>query len=213
MTRPATQKIQRRSPFPALVKTAISAIALLAGAAIGPASAEKIANVSSGPWKGGVYTSDKTGSFSHCAANARYRSGVALFFSVTRKRQWSMAFANSQWSLRHGAKYPVRFQVDNGPIMKGTAVAKTNKMVQVHLPPKDMMFQHFKAGGTLKVAAGKRVMRFSLTGTGPMLSQLYKCAVHFARKETQNRLFARGRNEFKEATTANDDAVPADTFF
>ena len=59
MTRPATQKIQRRSPFPALVKTAISAIALLAGAAIGPASAEKIANVSSGPWKGGVYTSDK----------------------------------------------------------------------------------------------------------------------------------------------------------
>ena len=113
----------------------------------------------------GAYTDNATGEFSHCAVNARYKSGVALFFSVTRDRQWSMGFANSHWNLSPGNRYPVRFQVDRGPILKSTATAKTQKMVQVHLPAKNRLFRHFKVGGMLKVAAGSKVMRFNLTGT------------------------------------------------
>ncbi|MEM8687290.1 MAG: hypothetical protein AAGF81_08175 [Pseudomonadota bacterium] len=165
-------------------KSLAAAIAMTAALAFTAttASAEKIANLSSGAWKGGAYTSNATGSFSHCAANARYKSGVALLFSVTHDRQWSMGFFNDHWDLTPGRKYPVRYQVDNGPIMKGIATAKNPKMVQVHLPPKDRMFRHFKIGHTLKVAADNRVMRFKLTGTDRMLSKLYRCASHFARK-------------------------------
>ena len=36
-------------------------------------------SISVGNWKGGAYTNDETGSFTHCAAGARYASGV--FFS------------------------------------------------------------------------------------------------------------------------------------
>ena len=37
--------------------------------------------ISVGNWQGGAYTNDQTGSFSHCAAGARYASGV--YFMVT----------------------------------------------------------------------------------------------------------------------------------
>jgi hypothetical protein len=33
-------------------------------------------SISVGNWKGGAYTNDQTGSFSHCAAGAPYASGV-----------------------------------------------------------------------------------------------------------------------------------------
>ncbi len=163
-----------------------------------PAFAEKIASDSAGAWTGGAYTDDATGQFSHCAVNARYKSGVALFFSVTRDRQWSMGFANSHWELSPGNRYPVRFQVDSGPILKGRALAKTPRMVQVHLPAKSRLFRHFKIGSTLKVATGSRVMRFNLTGTNHMLSKLYRCAVHFARQDTI------GRDPFQPAAFSQD---------
>src|SRR5256885_11664534 len=38
-------------------------------------------SISIGNWQGGAYTNDQTGSFSHCAAGARYASGV--YFMVT----------------------------------------------------------------------------------------------------------------------------------
>ena len=115
------------------------------------ASAEKIANLKAGSWSGGAYTNNATGAFSHCAASARYKSGISLLFAVTRGRQWSMGFTNGGWQLRPGRKYPVRFQVDNGPILKATATAKTQKLVQVFLPPKDALFRHFRTGGQLKI--------------------------------------------------------------
>ncbi len=51
------------------------------------------------------------------------------------------------------------------------------------LPPKNRLFRHFKTGGMLKVAARGKVMKFSLSGTGRMLSKLYRCATHYARNE------------------------------
>ncbi|MEM7429488.1 MAG: hypothetical protein AAF441_25730 [Pseudomonadota bacterium] len=183
-----------------IIRRSVAALAVTfaLAASAGTASAEKIANVNSGSWKGGAYTNNATGQFSHCAANARYKSGIALFFSVTRKRQWSMGFANSHWELSPGNKYPVRFQVDSGPILKGVAMAKTQKMVQVHLPANNRLFRHFKVGGTLKVAAGSKVMRFNLNGTNRMLSKLYRCAVHFAQRDTI------GRDPFQPASFTQD---------
>ncbi len=188
------------SRFATLARRSVAAIAVTIAIATsaGTASAEKIVNVNSGSWKGGAYTNNATGRFSHCAANARYKSGIALFFSVTRTRQWSMGFANSHWELSPGNKYPVRFQVDGGPILKGVALAKTQKMVQVHLPANNRLFRHFKVGGTLKVAAGSKVMRFNLSGANRMLAKLYRCANHFAQRDTI------GRDPFQPAAFTQD---------
>ena len=76
------------------------------------ASAEKIATLTSGAWKGGAYTSNSTGDFSHCAANARYKSGVALLFSVTRNRCGSDAL--QALPLRH----PLCAPTGQGPVLQ-----------------------------------------------------------------------------------------------
>ncbi|MEM7429635.1 MAG: hypothetical protein AAF441_26480 [Pseudomonadota bacterium] len=160
------------------------------------ASAEKIANFSSGGWKGGAYTNRQSGNFSHCAATARYKSGVTLVFSVTGGRQWYMGFARNSWGLRPGTKYPVRFQVDNGPVLKAAAKAKTQKVVEVFLPPRDNLFRSFRNGGELKVLVGRKRMAFNLTGVDRMLAKLYRCATHYAKRHGNDPFANTGRDPF-----------------
>ena len=124
-----------------------------------------------------------------------------------------MGFANNKWSLNPGRKIKVRYQVDNGPIPKRTATAKTQKLVQVHLPAKNRLFDHFKRGGQLKIAAGSRVMRFNLSGTGRMLSKLYRCATHFAKKDGNDPFANTGRDPFTAPGSQSGGQVPGSSFF
>ncbi len=173
------------SNFAVFVRRSTAAVALttIVIASASGASAGKIADLSSGAWTGGAFTNSHTGSFSHCAANAKYKSGIALYFSVTGKQQWSMAFASDHWEFQRGRTYAVRYQVDDGPVIEGIAVAKSKALVQMHLPVNGRMFSRFQKGGTLNVATNRKVMQFELTGAGPLLSKLYRCAMHHAREE------------------------------
>src|SRR5215471_8273448 len=45
-------------------------------------------SINVGVWKGGAYTNDATGKFSHCAAGAAYTSGVSLIISQTATNSW-----------------------------------------------------------------------------------------------------------------------------
>jgi hypothetical protein len=51
-------------------------------------------SINVGVWKGGAYTNDATGKFSHCAAGAAYTRGVSLIVSQTATNSWLVAFAN-----------------------------------------------------------------------------------------------------------------------
>ena len=39
-------------------------------------------SINVGNWKGGAYTNDQTGAFSHCAAGARYASGIYFLVMI-----------------------------------------------------------------------------------------------------------------------------------
>lgn len=159
---------------------AILAVTTAVIAASPSALAGKIANLSSGAWTGGAFTNAHTGAFSHCAVNAKYRSGVALYFAVSGARQWSMAFSARHWRFESGQTYAVHYQVDDGPVIHASAIAKGPGLMQVHLPVNGRSFSRFQHGTTLKVASGRKVMRFALTGAGPMLTKLVRCANHHA---------------------------------
>ncbi len=171
-----SRSITQKGRFAAAVLAAATAIL----AATSGASAGKIADLTSGAWTGGAFTNAHTGTFSHCAVNAKYRSGVALYFAVTGARQWSMAFSAKHWRFERGQKYPLHYQVDEGPVIQASGVAKSAALMQVHLPVNGRIFSRFQHGTTLKVAAGRKVMRFALTGAGPMLTKLVRCASHHA---------------------------------
>ena len=55
-------------------------------------------SISVGNWQGGAYTNDQTGSFSHCAAGARYASGVFFIVMIDNNGGWSLGFMHEQWT-------------------------------------------------------------------------------------------------------------------
>ena len=124
MTRSTPAQIPHR--IARFARRAMTALALTSAilTPAGNASAGQIASLSSGAWTGGAFTNRHTGSFSHCAVNAKYKSGVALFFAVTGTRQWSMGFAADHWAFKRGRTYPIQYQLDNGPVIKTVAVAR-----------------------------------------------------------------------------------------
>ena len=60
-------------------------------------------SISVGNWQGGAYTNDQTGSFTHCAAGARYASGVFFLVMIDNNGGWSLGFMHEQWKLTTGA--------------------------------------------------------------------------------------------------------------
>ena len=151
------------------------------------ASAEKISSLRSGNWKGGAYTNNNTGRFSHCAASVKYKSGILLLFSVTNKRRWNMGLSNNEWNLTPKKKYPVEYRVDRGGYFEGTAIAKSRGLVQVFLPTSDRLFRQFKNGRRLSVWAARQKMNFALTGTRTMLAKLLNCANFYIKRERRSR--------------------------
>lgn len=67
------------------------------------AVARPYGSISVGNWKGGAYTNDQTGSFSHCGAGARYDSGV--YFVVMSGGGWSLGFMHENGSSRRARRF------------------------------------------------------------------------------------------------------------
>lgn len=153
-------------------------LAAAAGIALGTAAASsaEIAKLRIGNWQGGAFSNDQNGTFSHCAASARYKSGITLVFSVSNDRVWSMGFSSSTWNLNRGSSYPVRYWVDSGEVLSGTAYAKTDKLAQVILPANSSLFGAFRQGQMLRVAAEHQTLAFRLTDTSDLLNTLLQCS-------------------------------------
>lgn len=188
-----------------LATRAMVALALLAGVSFGAAgsSAAEITKLKIGNWGGGAFTNDNTGAFSHCAASARYKSGITLLFSVTGDGVWSMGFSSPTWELAPNTTYPVRYRVDEGEVLQGTALAKNKQLAQVFLPRNDSLFTAFRYGGMLRVEAERQTLSFRLTDTSELLTTLLRCA-----RDHSN---ARSNNPFGSGTRPPPAPAPAPT--
>ena len=62
-----------------------AAAGILLGAILANSNAEAagpFGSINVGNWKGGAYTNDQTGAFSHCAAGTPYLSGIYFVVSI-----------------------------------------------------------------------------------------------------------------------------------
>ncbi len=143
---------------------------------VGSAEAYRYNRIQYGTWKGGVYINDKTNEFSHCAVSAAYKSGVTLFFSVTRRQKWQVGFSKKSWNLTVGKIFSVRYQVDRRQVYSGKAKARTKKLAVINLPGSSRLFNQMRRGRLLKVEAGDDLLKFNLTGTSNMLTKLLRCS-------------------------------------
>jgi len=139
------------------------------------ASADVLYEFPVGTWTAGAYSKQNTKQFNHCAAAAKYNSGIMMLFSVSRTYAWSMSFAHRSWRLTQGQSYDIAFTVDNASPIGARAIAVGPNQVEVPLADSTDLFQRFRQGNQLRVAAAGQVFAFNLTGTSQVLPALLRC--------------------------------------
>src|SRR3979490_2854459 len=82
-------------------------IAISAAAARGPYGSINVGN-----WKGGAYTNDQTGAFSHCVAGAGYDSGIYFMVLIDQSSTWSLGFQHPKWSFTNNQQFPIALTCD-----------------------------------------------------------------------------------------------------
>jgi hypothetical protein len=153
---------------------AFSALAL--GVTVGSsAQADVMRNFKVANWFAGAYSIDGTKTFSHCAANANYNSGIVVLFSINRSYEWSMAFANPRWRLTKDQQYDIAFSIDGSPPIFAKATAVTSELARVKLADSNELFAQFRRGNMLQVTSANQVFSFSLDGTSALLPALLAC--------------------------------------
>ena len=141
----------------------------------GPAAADTLYEFPVGTWSAGAYSKQSSRQFNHCAAAANYNSGITMLFSVSRSYAWSMSFANRSWRLTQGQAYDIAFTVDQATPLRARAIAIGPNQVEVPLADSTELFQRFRQGNQLRVAAAGQVFAFNLTGTSQVLPALLRC--------------------------------------
>lgn len=186
---------------------AISVVLLATSATISQLDAAAMRNFRVGEWYAGAYSNDRTGLFSHCAGVGNYRSGISVVFSITKEFRWSMSFVNPQWNLPNGRTYSVAFTVDDMSPISATATAISGNHVLVPLDDNVELFNRFRRGHQLRVAAAGQVFAFRLTDTNRLLQSLLEC-VTLAGKSP-----AVATNPFESQKQQKSKASPDDAIY
>src|SRR5882757_8139907 len=91
-----------------VVVTALGLIATLStSSARGPYGSINVGN-----WKGGAYTHDQSGAFTHCAAGAQYASGIYFAVTIDNKAAWNLGFAHEDWEFANAQAFPIVLTFD-----------------------------------------------------------------------------------------------------
>src|SRR5581483_5151741 len=112
--------------FAFLVQIAAASIAHAAG---------PYGNIHVGNWKGGAFTDDNTGAFSHCGATAGYGNGVVLVVGLNANNNWLLGFANPAFHLTKGHTAPIDLTFDGQAQARIFATATSEIMTLAILPP------------------------------------------------------------------------------
>ena len=83
-----------------------SAFAISTAEARGPYGSINVGN-----WKGGAYTNDQSGEFTHCAAGAGYDSGIYFMVMIDKGGGWALGLFNSKWTVTNNQDFPDRADI------------------------------------------------------------------------------------------------------
>ena len=126
-----------------------------------------------GGWKGGAYSNDSTGEFSHCAAGSTFGSGISLIVGQNARDSWLLSFASPNFRLNKGATVPIDVVFDGQEQAKLFATANNNNMATAILPPN--VARSFQKASLMVAVSGRTTMQFNLTSTGPLIAVLANC--------------------------------------
>jgi hypothetical protein len=134
-----------------------------------------------GNWRGGAYTNDTTGAFSHCAAGATYIGGVYFAVSVTSAGGWSLGFAHQAWQLTIGETIPIDLTFDNRNQFHVFGTPITSNLVEVPMPINSELIAAFRSAHGMAAFAKGQLYQFELKDTSRLLPALTTCVAQAKR--------------------------------
>ena len=160
--------------------------------------------ISVGNWQGGAYTNDQTGSFSHCAAGARYASGVYFVVMIDGSGGWSLGFMHEQWRLTTGEAFPLTLTFDGQQPFSVHGVPVADKLVRVPMPSNSSLIAQFRKAKAMTAYTQGQLFQFNLDQTGQLLPVLAHCVA----KVSQSGVASAGDFSVLPAAKAAAGAAP-----
>ncbi|MCK1357340.1 serine protease [Bradyrhizobium sp. 199] len=130
-------------------------------------------SVNVGNWIGGAFSNDETGAFSHCAATTPYSNGVILVVSQNAAGTWSLAFASPSYRFNTGENAAIDVTFDGQEQARLYATAYQSNMLTAVMPLN--VVRTFQKASLMVATAGRAVLNFDLTSTGPVIAALANC--------------------------------------
>lgn len=145
------------------------------------ANAEYIpqSDIKVGNWNGACYTSDETGSFSHCVVSAEYVSGDTLLLSVNGNATVTVGVVSPGLGLKEGQEIPVALYVDRRRPFYGRAIALDTDFATLVLPDFDEAMTALQKGRMLVIESAVGRGQYDLTGTYRALNATLEQALRF----------------------------------
>jgi hypothetical protein len=156
-----------------LMKCRAAAVAVLLSTIFASSNADArgpYGTISVGNWQGGAYTNDETGSFTHCAAGARYASGVSFSRDDRQQCGWSLGFMHEQWKLTTGAAFPLTLTFDGQQPFNVHGVPIADKLVRVPMPSNSSLIAQFRKAKAMTAYTQGQLFQFNLDQTGTAIA-------------------------------------------
>jgi hypothetical protein len=160
------------------MKTAISAIVatLVIIASSSNAHARgPYGSINVGNWKGGAYTDDQTGAFTHCAAGTQYTSGIYFVVTIDNSAGWGLGFAHEKWTLTNGQAFPIALTFDGQTPFNVHGVPVGDKLVRVPMPTNSSLIAQFRKAKAMTAYTQGQLFQFNLDQTAQLLPVLANC--------------------------------------
>jgi hypothetical protein len=128
-----------------------------------------------GNWKGGAYTNDQSGAFSHCAAGTQYQSGIYFVVTINDKAGWTLGFAHEKWTLTTGEAFPISLTFDGQAAFNVHGVPLADKLLQVPMPDNSALIAQFRKAKAMTAYTQGQLFQFKLDQTAQLLPTLANC--------------------------------------
>src|SRR3984893_9180878 len=132
-------------------------------------------SINVGNWKGGAYTNDQTGEFTHCAAGAGYDSGIYFMVTVDQGAGWSLGFHNPKWTLTKSQDFQIALTFDGQRPFNVQGVALSENLIRVPMPTDSTLIAQFRKAKAMTAFTQGQLFQFKLDQTAQLLPTLANC--------------------------------------
>ena len=153
-----------------IVTLLTSVFAISAAEARGP-----FGSINVGNWKGGAYTNDQTGEFTHCAAGAGYDSGIYFMVTVDQGAGWALGFHNPKWTLTNNQTFQIALTFDGQAPFNVQGAAISGNLIRVPMPVDSALIAQFRKAKAMTAFTQGQLFQFKLDQTAVLLPTLANC--------------------------------------